>query len=292
MTPEDAEVHALKAECIATRANLDAQIAALASPVGDDEDGAGAGKWSKENHPAFRKPAVNSAPLVEEHKAPTSFKVNDTVLAKYHLDKQFYEARITSVTGSSAAPIYAVNFKGYTGTETVRAHDLRTMPSAATSAQKRKADGSPVASNASTPIVSTPYSANSGVISAAANIDSDLVKAAKKETTKTLDGADRPAKARKKSSNNKALESAKDNWKSFQNKAGTGKAAKVVKKESMFRTGDSHTAKGKFSLVPSFDFLLTLAVGFTNSGHAMRKDTARIRHDYTLEDNILEDSFA
>lgn len=236
---------------IATRADLDAQIAQLNNTVASpgNEGAEPAEKWSKENHPAFRKPAVNPAPLAEEHKAPTSFRVNDTVLAKYYSDKQFYEAKIISVTGSSSAPIYAVNFKGYTGTETVRAHDLRAMPSAATSAQKRKADGSPVASNPSTPIVSTSHSANPGVISAAANIDSDLVKAAKKESTKALDGSDRPAKARKKSSNNKALESAKSNWQSFQQKAGTGKAAKVIKKESMFRTGESHTAKGAYPCI-------------------------------------------
>ncbi|GAB7354008.1 hypothetical protein MBLNU459_g4599t1 [Dothideomycetes sp. NU459] len=267
--PDMEDALEMKADLVSQLAAVNAEIAKFkaASPAEQSVSGAPAEKWSKENHPAFRKPPVTTAPLVEEHKAPTSFKVNDTVLAKYAADKQFYEAKVISVTGSSAAPIYAVNFKGYTGTETVRAQDLRPLPSATSSAQKRKADGSPVVSTPSTPIVSTPHSANSGVISAAANIDSDLVKAVKKEPSKTLDGSDRPAKVQKKSKNVKALETAKDNWKTFQQKAGTGKAAKVVNKESMFRTGESHTAK----------------VGFTNSGHAMRKDAARTRHNYTLD---------
>jgi survival-of-motor-neuron-related-splicing factor 30 len=76
-------------------------------------------KWSKENHPAFqpgyRKPG---APPPPEEPTPVSYKVNDTVLAKWVSgDKAFYPARITSITGSSADPVYYVTFKSYGNTE-------------------------------------------------------------------------------------------------------------------------------------------------------------------------------
>jgi survival-of-motor-neuron-related-splicing factor 30 len=165
-------------------------------------------------------------------------------LAKYAGDKQFYEARIISVTGSSAAPIYTVNFKGYTGTETLRQEHLRPLPAASSStSQKRKADGSPAVSVPSTPTVSTPIP---GVISAEANINPALASAAKKDQIKPLDGDRKPPKKVKTS---KALESSKNNWQSWQSKASSGKAAKVVQKESMFRTGEAPSARGMCSLL-------------------------------------------
>ena len=206
--------------------------AAASSPVD------GADKWKKEDHPAFRKQAVNPSP-VDEKKAPHTFKVNDTVTAKYAGDKQFYEARIISITGSSVNPIYTVNFKGDTGTETVRNHEIRPVAAAAgQNAQKRKADDSPVAS---TPITST--AALPGVISAAANIDPEKANALRKEAAKALDGDSKP-KPSKKARTNKALESSKNNWQAWQSKATTGKGSKVAAKDSMFRTGEAPTARG------------------------------------------------
>ncbi|CAD0095409.1 unnamed protein product [Aureobasidium mustum] len=258
--PDLEDALAMKAEIVALLQDVDSRIAALKPEpsASKPEPAQSSEKWSKENHPAFRKQAPTAAPAVEEKKAPISFKVNDTVLAKYAGDKQFYEARIISVTGSSAAPIYTVNFKGYSGTETLRQEHLRPLPTASSStSQKRKADGSPAVSVPSTPTVSTPIP---GVISAEANINPALASAAKRDQIKPLDGDKKPPKKVKTS---KALESSKNNWKSWQSKASTGKAAKVVQKESMFRTGEAPTARG--------------------SGQTMRKDVERTRHNYTLD---------
>lgn len=242
----------MKAQVLATISEIDAKIAAASkpqavSPASEPAASGGQGeKWKKEDHPAFRKQSVNPSPA-EEKKAPHTFKVNDTVTAKYAGDKQFYEARIISITGSSFNPIYTVNFKGYTGTETVRAHEIRPIqPTAPQGSLKRKADGSPVAPHPATPITATPVP---GVISAAANIDTEKANALKKEAAKLLDGADKP-KTAKKPKSSKALESAKNNWQGWQNKA-SGKAAKVAKKESMFRTGEAPSARGEITWIYS-----------------------------------------
>jgi survival-of-motor-neuron-related-splicing factor 30 len=241
--PDLDDALAMKAEIVGLLQDVDTRIAALNPEPA--EVASSSEKWSKENHPAYRKQPPTTAPAVEEKKAPVSYKVNDTVLAKYAGDKQFYEARITSVTGSSAAPIYTVNFKGYTGSETLRQEQLRPLPAAASStSQKRKADGSPAVSIPSTPTVSTPIP---GVISAEANINPALASAAKRDLIKPLDGDRKPPKKVKTS---KALESSKSNWKSWQSKASTGKAAKAVQKESMFRTGEAPSARGMFILRP------------------------------------------
>jgi len=214
-------------------------------------------KWSKENHPAFqpgyRKPG---APPPPEEPAPVTYKVNDTVLAKWISgDKAFYPARITSITGSSADPVYYVTFKSYGNTEALRGPDIKPMHN--TESKKRKADGSPVTSSAPTV---------SNVISAAADINPALASAVKKEPSKVSDGPPKPAKAPKKIKANKELEAGKSKWQNFSTK---GKLGKAAKKESMFRTGDSVTAR----------------VGFTGSGQAMRKDPTRSRHVYQAEED-------
>jgi survival-of-motor-neuron-related-splicing factor 30 len=246
--PDLEDALAMKAEIVGLLQDVDTRIAALnpEPSASKSEATSSSEKWSKENHPAYRKQPSTATPAAEEKKAPVSFKVNDTVLAKYAGDKQFYEARIISVTGSSAAPIYTVNFKGYTGSETLRQEHLRPLPAAASStSQKRKADGSPAVSVPSTPTISTPIP---GVISAEANINPVLASAIKKDQIKPLDGDRKPPKKVKTS---KALESSKSNWKSWQSKASTGKAAKVVQKESMFRTGEAPSARGMLSLHPA-----------------------------------------
>jgi len=215
-------------------------------------------KWSKENHPAFqpgyRKPG---APPPPDEPTPVALKVNDIVLAKWISgDKSFYPARITSITGSSADPVYYVTFKSYGTTEALRGADVRPMPNA--ESKKRKAEGAP--------LVSAPSFATSSVISAAADIDPALASAAKKEPSKATDGPTKPAKIAKKIKAKKELEAGKSKWQDFAAKGKIGKGPK--KKESMFRTGDSVTAR----------------VGFTGSGQAMRKDPARSRHVYQPEE--------
>ncbi len=188
-------------------------------------------KWSRENHPAFKK-AAQTQSSIDDPETPTSFSVNDTVLAKWHSgDKGFYPARITSITGSSTAPVYIVKFKNYDTTETLRAKDIKPI----VNPNKRKADGTPVVSSIPTPPV------NSSVISAAADIDPELAQQTKKEPSKVSDGPTRPPKLPKKIKANKELEAGKNKWQDF---AAKGKLGKAAKKESMFRTPEGVHGRG------------------------------------------------
>ena len=221
-------------------------------------------KWSKENHPAYQA-GYRKVDTEEAEPAPSSFSVNDAVMAKWKSgDKSFYPAKISAITGSSAQPIYVVTFRIDGSTETLRSHDIRPM---ANESKKRKADGA----TGTTPAVS----ATPGVISAGPNINAALASQAK-EPSKVSDGPDRPAKAPRKVKANKELEAGKNKWQEFTMKG--GKMNKVAKKESMFRTGEGVNARGQSFL----DLLIVLifAVGFTGSGKEMRKDQARTRHKY------------
>lgn len=194
-------------------------------------------KWSRENHPAFKKTTA----AVEEADTQTSFKVNDTVLAKWHSgDKGFYPARITSITGSSTAPVYIVKFKSYDTTETLRAKDIKPV----VNPNKRKADGTTVVASIPTP---PPMSnkVSSNVISAAADINPELAHQTKREPSKVSDGPVRPAKIPKKIKANKELEAGKSKWQDF---AAKGKFGKAAKKESMFRTPEGVNGRGKHHL--------------------------------------------
>ncbi|KAK2745161.1 hypothetical protein FQN55_006285 [Onygenales sp. PD_40] len=213
-------------------------------------------KWSKENHPAYqagyRKPTVEPAPEESQPTTPTSFSVNDNVLARWASgDNSFYPARITSITGSSTNPIYIVSFKSYATTETLTAKDIKPI----SDTRKRKADGMP---GSSSPQI---LPANSSVISAAADINPALANEARKEPSKASDGPTRPAKMPRKVKANKELEAGKSKWQDFTAKS---KLGKLGKKESMFRTPEGVNAR----------------VGFTGSGQQMRKDPTRSRHIY------------
>jgi survival-of-motor-neuron-related-splicing factor 30 len=188
-------------------------------------------KWSRENHPAFKKTTA-----AEEAETTTTFKVNDMVLAKWHSgDKGFYPARITSITGSSTSPVYIVKFKNYDTTETLRAKDIKPI----VNANKRKADGTPVVAS-----IPPPPPVSSNVISAAADINPELAQQTKREPSKVSDGPVRPAKVPKKIKANKELEAGKSKWQDFAQK---GKFGKAAKKDSMFRTPEGVHGRGKKS---------------------------------------------
>jgi survival-of-motor-neuron-related-splicing factor 30 len=204
--------------------------------------------------------APSPAPADEEQPlTPIAYNVNDTVMAKWVSgDKSFYPARITSITGSSTAPIYIVKFKSYDETETVRPKDIRPM------SNKRKADGTPAAitttSSAPTTTVAPPHplqsSTTPGVISAAASLYPEAQAA--RDAEKAGDEA-KPSKP-KKIKAKKELEAGKAKWQDFNSKSKFGKG----KKDSMFRTPEGVHGR----------------VGFTGSGQAMRKDPSRTRHVY------------
>ncbi|KAL5612407.1 hypothetical protein BROUX41_000066 [Berkeleyomyces rouxiae] len=225
-----------------------------------------------------RSTASPTPTAAADDEVAVTYQVNDTILARWKTgDRAFYPARITSITGSSTAPVYTVKFKGYDASETLRARDIKPFTT-----NKRKADGSTPgpesgASGASTPVVESPAtfsplpnalaaSAVAGtVVSAAASLYPDQVAKRQAEQS-TLDGEEKPRKA-KKIKANKELEAGKSKWQSFQSKS---KFGKTQKKDSMFRTPDGINGR----------------VGFTGSGKAMRKDTARTRHVYQPTDDL------
>lgn len=201
-------------------------------------------KWSRENHPAFKK--SEPTPAADDNiDTIANFKANDQVLAKWHAgDKGFYPARITSITGSSASPIYTVKFKADGSTETLRAKDIKPI----INPNKRKADGTPVAA-----FIPPPPPANASVISAAADIDPELANQSRKEPSKVSDGPTRPPKIAKKIKANKVLEEGKKSWQDFASK---GKFGKAGKKDSMFRTPEGVNGRGQYIL--SVDLLSVL----------------------------------
>lgn len=226
-------------------------------------------KWSRENHPAFKK----AAPAEEKEKEPevVAYQVNDNVMAKWLSgDKGFYPARITAVTGSSTAPIYTVKFKSYDTAETLRAKDIRPV------AQKRKADGTAVSTNSNaiggsavtataSPSSLTPTSTNNGIVMSAAADMYPQAQAAGKAGAD--DNDEKPRPKFKKIKATKELEKGKNKWQEFTTK---GKFGKAGKKDSMFRTPDGIHGR----------------VGFTGSGQSMRKDPTRSRHVYQPNEEL------
>ncbi|KAL7910815.1 hypothetical protein GGI35DRAFT_325295 [Trichoderma velutinum] len=253
--PDNVELKALHSELKEFVDLLDENIAELKSkqapkpevkPAAPPPEPA---KWSKENHPAFKKAA---APVEEKEEAPVNYQVNDTVLAKWISgDKAFYPARITSITGSSTDPIYIVKFKTYDTTDTLRSRDIRPI------SNKRKADGPPAVS--ATPVATTPAP---GVVSSAG---ATMYPEAQKESEAEKDAvkAPKPKKIKAK----KELEAGKSKWQDFNAKSKFGKSNK---KDSMFRTPEGIHGR----------------VGFTGSGKAMRKDPSRSRHVYQVNEEL------
>ncbi|KAK4249568.1 hypothetical protein C7999DRAFT_39393 [Corynascus novoguineensis] len=278
--PDNAELQGLKSELEQMIQLLDDSLAELkpkseppkAAPKKAPSSPPAEQKWSRENHPAFKKAA---APVEEKEKEAEAitYQVNDNVMAKWLSgDKGFYPARITAVTGSSTAPIYTVKFKSYDTVETLRAKDIRPM------AQKRKADGTAVSANTNavggptstatpSPSSLTPTSANNGIVmSAAADIYPQALEA-KKAAAAAENNDEKPRPKFKKIKATKELEKGKNKWQEFTTK---GKFGKAAKKESMFRTPEGIHGR----------------VGFTGSGQTMRKDPARTRHVYQPNEEL------
>jgi survival-of-motor-neuron-related-splicing factor 30 len=194
-------------------------------------------KWPREEHATVKKTAASAE---DKEEAPVMYQVNDSVLAKWTSgDKAFYPARITSVTGSSTAPIYTVKFKQYDNTETLRAKDIRPV------SNKRKADANPATTAAPISPPSNLASATGArpngthVLSAAANMYAERAK--KDNDGAALDVSLKPPKA-KKIKAKKELEAGKSKWQEFSSKS---KFGKTQKKDSMFRTPEGIHGRGK-----------------------------------------------
>ena len=80
-------------------------------------------------------PTPAAVPNEKKRKAPAStntvvsatLAAGEEILARYAGDSKFYPARILSVSGSAADPIYTVSFKGYDTTEVMGSADVKAM---------------------------------------------------------------------------------------------------------------------------------------------------------------------
>jgi survival of motor neuron-related-splicing factor 30 len=212
-------------------------------------------KWSRENHPAFKKAAAPAEEKVDAA-VPVSYKLNDTVLAKWVTgDRAFYPARITSITGSSNDPVYIVKFKSYDNTETLRAKDLRPV------SNKRKADGTPASSGGASPFTGAPTpasqsatptsaapsaTANNGIVTSASASIYPEQQARLEAEKNAADAAAKPPKP-KKIRATRELEKGKNKWQEFNSKSRVGK---TQKKDSMFRTPDGVHGRGSLISPP------------------------------------------
>lgn len=275
--PENAELLALKAE-------LDEMIKMINESIGDLAPSKRTAapavakaptppppapeKWSRENHPAFRKQAQEEKERAEAaalaaaaEAAPVHYAVNDTVLAKWVSgDKGFYPARITAVTGSSTQPIYTLKFKTYDTVETLRAKDIKPLTNkrkadgtsaaaAGTGASPGSASGSSVVSPTtatSSPGGSSFTSANSAATASNNGIVLQSAPSVYPQAEQQPADGEKPAKKFKKIKATKELEKGKNKWQEFTSK---GKFGKAAKKDSMFRTPEGVHGRGVY-LIP------------------------------------------
>jgi survival-of-motor-neuron-related-splicing factor 30 len=174
--------------------------------------------------------------------AAISFNVGDVVLAKFSQDKQYYQAKIISKTGSSADPVYYVHFIGYPDKENKRNHEVRPVEHN----KKRKNDGTPAAATPTARVPSVPIQ-NGAVISAAPSLEPP--QPARHVPSLVSDGPTRMAPEPKKLKPNKKLEKAASSWQNFR-KTGpknpiSGLSKQQLNRDSMFRTSDLPSAKGE-----------------------------------------------
>lgn len=265
-TPDDPTIIQERQEAIAALAALEHELASLKQSAPQTSHD------SSSKHEAFGRAApeeaVNKQPEPRQS-APTIpppppadepvqvFNVNDVVLAKWSGDKSFYEATITSQTGSANDPRYTVRFKIDNSTETdKRKHQVRAMPNN----KKRKAEGDATATS-TPPMAAVPKSqVNGAVISAPPAVDTSLIP--KREPSKVSDGPTRQKPAPKKMKGSKQLENKQAGWQSFLANGPKKSSVGAMKaKDSQFRTPDVPAAK----------------VGVIGSGKGMQKDQSRAK---------------
>ncbi|EFX04660.1 hypothetical protein CMQ_1588 [Grosmannia clavigera kw1407] len=130
--PDNAELHMLKEELQSALQIIIDSMADMKPKSGTRPSGSTAtGQQEQQQMVADQEDGETAAPTSStSSSAPpaVTFKVNETVLARWVTgDKSFYTARIMSVTGSKAAPMYTVKFKSYDTIETLRARDIRPV---------------------------------------------------------------------------------------------------------------------------------------------------------------------
>lgn len=150
-------------------------------------------------------------PQEKENGNRVQFRAGDVVLAQWLSgDKQYYQAKITSVTGSMSKPRYTVKFPKHNSTETLAAESVRQMPT--THVNKKP----------TIPTKTRP---------------ADKVSKPDNQAPKKVQH--QPSKAQ-------ILDSGKQKWQQFTKKGlkqGKGTKAKKLGESSMFRSPDDPLAK-------------------------------------------------
>lgn len=172
-------------------------------------------KLESDGQPSQSPPQSRStpppAPQEKENNNRVQFKAGDMVLAQWLSgDKQYYQAKVTSVTGSMSNPRYTVKFPKHNSTETLPADSVRHMP--ATHVNKKPA----------VPPKTLP---------------TDKVSKPDSQAPKKVQH--QPSKAQ-------ILDSGKQKWQQFTKKGlkqGKGMKAKKLGESSMFRSPDDPLAK-------------------------------------------------
>lgn len=182
---------------------------------------------------------------LESTKEFQRFNVGDIILAKWLTgDKQYYKAKVTSVTGSSHKPLYTVRFirKDIKIVETVNSDCVRTLP------QNRNKSVNTVLKAQARPHIQAETSSISKLQSADGG-QSELGKTKPKHL---------PSKSQ-------LLDTNKQKWQEFTKKGlkmGKGIKSKKLGESSMFQSPLGTTGK----------------VGVVNSGRGVTKPKPRVRH--------------
>ena len=194
---------------------------------------------------------------VNDSKSSQNFKVGELVLARWLSgDNAFYAARITTVTGSSTAPVYGVKFVEYGTTESVPASAVRPMGDKSKRSieqEEKRAMNNPKPKKR---VPAIPQITDQGD-------DGSVVKKPKKSTT---------------SKSSAESDTGKKAWQAFASKGirktglggtATGRTMRIGEK-SMFRTPESYDGK----------------VGVIGSGKGMQKEIGvRGKHIHSSADN-------
>ncbi|RPA81463.1 hypothetical protein BJ508DRAFT_326360 [Ascobolus immersus RN42] len=197
---------------------------------------------------------------------PPSWKVGDQVAARWTSgDGSYYPARITSITGSSADPVYIVKFHKYNVTETLKGSNVKPLTGKDAVLSGGLAPGAPKKASGKKEV-------SSAVISQPANIDSSLAEQHRRTQALNVLGADsRGSKVQKKLKHGKELNEGKKKWLEFASKGVKmgGGVKRKIGETSMFRTPEGVHGR----------------VGFTGSGQPMRKESnVRGKHRYDTKD--------
>jgi survival-of-motor-neuron-related-splicing factor 30 len=194
-----------------------------------------------------RETSVEELPPSPVAAKPTRFAVGDTVLAQWVSgDKQFYQAKVTAVTGSIDNSLYTVRFVNYKNTtETLRGDSVRQFKRAV----EQRTTSAPVNKRIADTVPPTPP-----------------------PTKRPIDASsDKPEKSQKMSQA-KLLDNQQFKWQQFAKKGIKSRAGrpKTLGETSMFRSPEAPTGR----------------VGVVGSGRGMTKEKRRERHVFDPDSRI------